>query len=285
MIISITYGDKLYERAKRFNCRMALRHGADKVIAYGPEDIAEEYKERNSHIWRQAKGGGYWIWKPYIIYKTLCEMQDNDYLVYTDAGAVFISSINYLIEAMDREKTDIMAFCLPYPERWYTKRDAFLLMECDDPKYTETKQNIGGYILLKKTDHTKQFIYEYLQYAQDERIVTDIPNQMGLPNYEGYKENRHDQSCFSLLCKKYGVQPFRDPSQFGNDKANFPEDVLCRSNYPQVIDSFRNPQIGNIFELRHSKKKWYKYITKTFYKTTILHFKDKLINRRDNEGN
>lgn len=285
MIIAITYGNQLYERAKRFNCRMALKYGADKAIAYGPEDIAEEFKKKNSHIWNQAKGGGYWIWKPYVIYKTLCEMQDDDYLVYTDAGAIFIDSINYLVEAMDKAKTDIMAFCLTYPERWYTKRDIFLLMECDSPQYTDTRQNIGGYILLKKTERTKQFIYEFLQYVQDERIVTDIPNRLGLPDYEGFKESRHDQSCFSLLCKKYGVQPFRDPSQFGNNKANFPADVICRSNYPQVINSFRDPQIGNMFQLRYGKKRWYKYITGTYYKTVLLRFKANLINRRNNEEN
>lgn len=284
MIIAITYGDQLYEKAKRFNCRMALKHGADKVIAYGPDDIAEDYKQKNFHIWNQRRGGGYWIWKPYIIYKTLCEMQDDDYLVYTDAGAVFIDSINYLVRTMEEAKTDIMAFCLPYPERWYTKRDAFLLMECDSPHYTETRQNLSGYILLKKTERTKRFTNEYLQYVQDDRIVTDIPNQLGMPNYEGFRGHRHDQSCFSLLCKKYGVQSFRDPSQFGNNKAEFSEDVLYRSNYPQVVNSFRDPQIGNMFQLKYSKKKWYKHMAGISYKTVLLFHRVKLLNRRSNEN-
>lgn len=285
MIIAITYGDRLYERAKKFNAKNALRYGADRVIVYGPEDIAEDYIKKNSRIWEQAKGGGYWIWKPYIIYKTLCEMKDDDYLVYTDAGAVFVKPINCLIRDMDEDGTDIMAFCLPYLERWYTKRDAFLLMGCDSREYVETNQNLTGYILLKKTDRTRKFVGEWLEYVQDERIVTDIPNQLGIPNYEGFRVHRHDQSCFSLLCKKYGVKPFRDPSQFGNNGDVFPEDVIGRSTYPQVIDSFRDPLIGNKFQLKYGKKRWYKYFTGRYYRTKLSCVKAAVLGRGKNEGN
>ena len=44
---------------------------------------------------------------------------------------------------------------------------------------------------------------EWLSYAQDERIITDIPNQGGTDNYPGFQEHRHDQSIWSLLCKKH----------------------------------------------------------------------------------
>lgn len=57
MIIAVTYGDQKYERAKKFNCRMALKYGADKAIAFGPEDISKDYKEKNKHIWQQSRGG------------------------------------------------------------------------------------------------------------------------------------------------------------------------------------------------------------------------------------
>lgn len=273
MIISITYGDEKYKCAKRFNCKMAKRHGADKVILYGPEDIDEEFKEKNSRIWNQSRGGGYWLWKPYIIQKNLLKMNPEDYLVYTDAGAAFIRPIRHLIQAMDKVGTDVMVFSLCHMEKEYTKRDAFVLMDCDSIRYTDTFQTLGGYIILKRTERSERLVAEWLKYAQDERIVTDIPNQMGLPNYEGFVENRHDQTILSLLCKKYGIKPFRDPSQFGIDEALFPKDVQERSPYPQVIDSFRDGSMKSVFQLKYRNKKWFKYTRWSFYRDRLLGIK------------
>lgn len=215
----------------------------------------------------------------------LDEIHEEDYLVYTDAGAIFVNPITYLLQAMERENTDIMAFCVTYPECWYTKMDAFLLMECNDAKYMQTFQNLSGYIIIKKTDKTIQFLQDFLHYVQDERIVTDMPNQMGVPNHPAFRENRHDQSCFSLLCKKYGIPSFRDPSQFGLEEAKFPEEVKRRSNYPQVINSFRDPKVGNMFQLKYGNRGWYKYVTWMYYKAKLAGMKSAIINGRENERN
>lgn len=269
MVISITYGDEKYSRSKKFNCRMALKMGADKAIAFGPEDISEEFKKKNSKIWSQSRGGGYWIWKPYIINQMLESMSEDDYLIYTDAGSVFIKPIEYLIKAMDAENTDIMVFSLRLLEKHYTKRDAFVLMDCDEAIYTDTYQILGGYIVLKKTVKTMELMQNFLRYVQDERIVTDQPNCLGKENYPGFVENRHDQTCLSLLCKKYGILPFRDPSQYGLDVELWPMDIRKRSTYPQVIDSHRDFRVGNMFQLKYRNKIWYKYTSLKWYKKIL----------------
>jgi hypothetical protein len=78
-------------------------------------------------------------------------------------------------------------------------------------------------------------MHEFLNYAQDERLLTDMENQLGYPNYEGFHEHRHDQSILSLLSKKYGLMAFRDPSQFGNQMIHLhPE-----SHYGQLMIATR----------------------------------------------
>lgn len=269
MIISITYGNEKYDRSKKFNCRMALRMGADKAIAFGPEDISDDYKKKNYEIWSQPRGGGYWLWKPYIINKMLEKINEDDYLIYTDAGAVFVKPIKYLIKDMEDTGTDLMVFSLTLLEKYYTKRDAFILMECDEPIYTDTPQILSGYIIIKKTTRTISLIQEWLKYIQDARIVTDMPNCSGEKNYSGFIENRHDQSCLSLLCKKYEIKPFRDPSQYGVNAGLWPKDVQERSTYPQMIDSYRDYRVGNMFQLKLRDKAWYKYVTLNWYKKLI----------------
>ena len=65
-----------------------------------------------------------------------------------------------------------------------------------------------------------QFLNQLLEFAQDERIITDIDNQRGLPNHPEYREHRHDHSILSLLSKKYRLRAHRDPSQWGNHVAD-----------------------------------------------------------------
>jgi len=273
MIWAITYGDEKYRRAKKLNCKTAKRYGADKVIAYGPEDIDEDFKTKNDLIWNKIRGGGYWIWKPYIILKTLKELSEGDYLIYTDAGAIYVDRISKLIKCMEKEKQDIMAFSLKAKERAWTKRDTFLLLGCDESTYTDSMQILGGYILLKKTKFVEKFLKEWLFWLQDVRVITDQPNCLGKDNYPEFIEHRHDQSVFSLLCKKYGIKPFRDPSQFGKKENEYAIDIYKRSDYPQIIFSHRNGNLGSLFQMRHEGEKWYKFFTWQYYKKQFIRLK------------
>lgn len=243
MILEISYADKAYKYAQRLNRKSALKFGADKAITYGPEQISESFKQKNIEIWNQKRGGGYWIWKPYVIKDALNRVEDGDYVIYTDAGVAFVNDIHLLLHDMQRENMDIMVFSLPYLEGQYTKRDVFVLMGCDSPEMVRTPQRLATYLIFRKSDQTMEFIEEYLKYVQDGRIVTDEANVMGMPNYEGFVENRHDQSVLSLLSKKYNLVAFRDPSQYGLVDNDNLKEIYERSTYPQIVDSHRNRNI------------------------------------------
>lgn len=140
-----------------------------------------------------------------------------------------------LIEAMQKANTDVMPMSLPegFKEKTWSKRDAFILMDCDSEEYANTPIRESGWIFLKKSPDTVALIDEWLYYIQDPRIVTDMPNQLGKENYEGFRENRHDQTVWSLLTKKHGIKPFREPCQyFPPTSGGFSKDILDRSTYP-----------------------------------------------------
>ena len=86
-----------------------------------------------------------------------------------------------------------------------------------------------------KNDFTVNLVKEYLQYAQDERIITDLISEN--KNYDVFKDHRHDQSIWSLLCKKYNIEPHKLISQWGEGMKNdFPNDT-----YDQITLHHRNP--------------------------------------------
>jgi hypothetical protein len=254
MIVAINYANKKYRGAQKFNSLTAVSKGkVDKVISYSPKDIDRDFARKNAYILKKKRGNGYWLWKPYIVLKTLEQMQDDDYLVYLDSGAFYINKVRYLIKKMDSDKQDIMAFELPFKERLYTKRDAFVCMECDDVKYSESNQRMATMIIFRKTQKSVNFVREWLKYAQTENIITDGANHLGKGNYKGFRDHRHDQSIFSLLSKKYNIPAYREPSQYGRYQDLMWGKLLenteymntyAESNYPQIIAEHKYPEVN-----------------------------------------
>src|SRR4051812_1473611 len=68
-------------------------------------------------------------------------------------------------------------------------------------KYYESNQIMACFVLLKNSWNAKVFVSQWLTYVQDERAVTDMPNTLGQPNHNTWRDHRHDQSILSLLAK------------------------------------------------------------------------------------
>ncbi|MFC1883511.1 hypothetical protein ACFL2O_01965 [Thermodesulfobacteriota bacterium] len=254
MKLLINYANNVFRKSQKLNSKTGLKVGLfDEVISYFPKDIEPDFFERNKKILRQKRGNGYWLWKPYFIKKALDILNFGDFLFYCDSGSYFVRPITPLIDICSENGQDLIVFNLDkHIERVWTKRDAFILMDCESPKYSETEQRYASFSLWKKSKFTMDFINEFLHFAQDERIITDLDNQCGYPNYPGFKENRHDQSIFSLLTKKYDIDVHRDPSQWGNGL----EQYYPNSKYEQIIEHTRRraPSFRKAMAKIHSQK-------------------------------
>jgi hypothetical protein len=119
---------------------------------------------------------------------------------------------------------EIMLFAGHYPNfrgrahncgNW-TKRDAFVLMNCDNPCFHTAPMADASILLLSKTKRALQFVDEWLYYCCIPEILTDQSNACGLENLETFADHRHDQSVLSLLAARHSIELFRGPSQFGN---------------------------------------------------------------------
>lgn len=232
--ILINYADKLYYESQKHNSKSGLEVGGfTDAINYSSKDLDNSFFYKNRNILMQPRGAGYWLWKPYIILKTLETMNDNDILFYCDAGASFIDSFDdYLFDICYKDEKGLILFNGAHINKKYTKRDCFYYMECDSEKYTEMNQLTATFQLCRKTDFTIEFYKEHIKFAEDPRILTDFPNQCGLKNYDGFLDHRHDQSILSILQKKYEVKIIEDISQYGNN--------VRESGFKQLINHHRN---------------------------------------------
>jgi hypothetical protein len=234
-----SYGTPEYNGSLDILKKTALEIGkVDEVFIYSKDWLVNSgFYLKNKYILDQKRGGGYWLWKLYIILDSFNKMNDGDVLMYTDAGVKIINDLTPLYTLASTEiNNGKIFFRLPggHLNKTWTKRDCFVLMNCDTQEYWEGAQTNAAFQLYVKHQDNIDFINEYLKYARDPRIITDDMNMCGRPNLLGFKDHRHDQSILSLLCNKYKFIMYRDPSQWGEtDKDNY-------SDYPQLFNHHRN---------------------------------------------
>lgn len=231
----ISFATPQYKRSQKQLNASALSFGIDKTHSFTEKDLKKMLFFKENHIiLSQKRGFGYWLWKPYLILQVLNLVSPNDIVMYADAGNTVISHLSPLFRLCQTD--DIVLFQVhAHPNHTWTKRDAFILMDCDTDFYHNAEQVCGSPILFKNNPTSKKFLEKWLFYCQNPSILTDSPNVCGKPNLRSFQEHRHDQSVLSLLALKQGLTIHRDPSQFGN---SFLESYT-HSQYQQLLDLHR----------------------------------------------
>ncbi|MBP2300479.1 hypothetical protein [Azospirillum picis] len=223
--ILLNYADGAFLAAQKHNAATGLAVGGfDAVAALGRRTLDDhpDFVARNRATLEQPRGAGYWLWKPFLIHWMLStQLAEGDVLFYCDSGAHFIHRIDPVVElCRQRRDLPILLFTLQaeHRNRVWTKRDCFHYMGLDHPGYANATQILASFIVCERTPATVAFAAEWLQHAEDPRILTDRPNECGLPNYPEFRDHRHDQSILSLLGRRRGVRTVADISQWGNDR-------------------------------------------------------------------
>ena len=197
--VFLTYSNDAYEKSK-LKCLWTAKHiaGFDKVISTNPTFLDKDFLKENEAILSVKRGAGLWLWKPYIIYKILCELDDGDFLFYSDSGACFVRSIRPIIKSM---KQDIWCCDIPTIEEEFTKEECFSYMGCDSEQYRKTNQRIATFMCFRKTQDTIAFVKEWLKLCKTFQLISPAESIR-------YKDHilyshREDQSIFSLLTTSY----------------------------------------------------------------------------------
>lgn len=169
-------------------------------------------------IAKHSRGFGYWIWKPQVIQQVMQAIPMQDFIVYADAGCSFKwtseakSRFYEYIELVRGHQCNMLTFRLPKELREcsWTKMDTMAYVTQADEDIMNSPQIMATAIIMQKTPFTQEFIKEWIAVCTADKYhyVTDAPSV--LPNHPMFREHRHDQSCFSLLAKKYKLLTIDD---------------------------------------------------------------------------
>ncbi len=214
MIYLVNFANEDYRQQQKDCTRTALKYGkVDKVIEYTEHDLDSEYINSNIRIAYIKRGFGLWLWKPYLILKTIDSLHPGDIIVYADAGISFVNSITHLIPFLDKANNDILVFDYPLLNVDWTKAEAFKYANFTPE--SNTRQIYGGFIILKVSDKSRTIVSEWYELCRDERILSPKIFDKSLSEQPFFKAHREDQSVLTIVAYKNGVSALPDPSDYG----------------------------------------------------------------------
>lgn len=262
----VSYADGVFRESQRRLVASAGGCGIDECRTWDRETLVDTtFYRLHRTVLDARRGAGYWLWKPFIIEETLKEAADDDLVVYADAGLEITGELSPLFEIC-RARAPLLLFAGHYDDvgapgpnlcaKW-TKRDCFVALDCDQPRYHDGQMLDASFIIVRKRADTMAFVREWLLHCARPRLITDEPNVRGLPNLRTFVEHRHDQSLLSLLAIREGLEIFRHPSQHGNHLklAPYREPGEWR-RYPYGLKGlYRNSPYGTL--LNHHRGTWH----------------------------
>lgn len=207
-VILISFADKRYcEALKRLENYTQDFPFTERYFHNQNNTFTKNYWERLKP-WLYRRGYGYWEWKALLIKQYLEKMEEGDIIFWSDAGVYWNASekakerFSEYLEILEKE-TDILVFQGPYRESNWTKGDIFKALNVyDDDTIVSTLQIWAGCFGIRKTKITTEVVNKWVILSKRENeLITDKKSIK--PNKEGFIENRHDQSIFSVLIKSY----------------------------------------------------------------------------------
>lgn len=230
ILISFATNPKWYRSQQLLN-NSAKQGGFDGIISYTDRGRDWEFAKKYNDV-ASTRGYGYWQWKPIIILDALSKLNDGDIVGYVDSGNLLVNNLDYIFNACNEQ--GIVLFDnrdgnfekTTHKNKEWTKRDCFVLMDCDSEEYYNASQVDGAYQFYKKTPNTIKFLEEYMRFCSNDNIISDLPT-ITKDNLPEFKDHRHDQSILSLMAVKYKITLLPEPSEWGNYLEDRP--------YPQLF--------------------------------------------------
>lgn len=200
-LLSYASGDEVFYQNQNALVQSALGKGIDFFLSYRPSLIDEKFYEAHKTILSEKAGAGYWLWKPYIILKTLETTPENTVVVYADSGMIFTDSLMPLIKYT--KNNDAIFFISD--EKTYANLDGSTDKQVsletkafDHPNFKKFPQIWAAFMIFKNTQNTRNFVKKWLDMCL---------NHNWLRGY-GVSSHRHDQSLMgiSLLLNPDGMK-------------------------------------------------------------------------------
>ena len=284
-IILFAFGsDDLIKSAHRLRLQSVESKYYDEIKIFNPENFDVKMKKKYKYITsnrNNKRGYGYWFWKPLFIQKIMNEINEGDIIHYVDIGCHIQNKnarFREYLELLDEPNMWILPFQYHLRQVKFSddisfqKREEFKYTKADLLNYfgflnnkdiTHTPQYWAGSFFLAKKLESEKFLNEWINIFEEKFELIDDSNSK-IKNFDGFIENRHDQSVFSLLCKKYKLKSLSafecEWGEKNNERTwehNFNNPILAKRDLKYgIFKRFINRQVKTF---KRYKKKYFDF--------------------------
>lgn len=234
--IFVSYGNEPYYKSlDRIKKEVEETGLFDEILIYTDKDLPEDIK--NNILYSYKRGGGYWIWKPWVVLQALKHAQKDDIIVYSDCGNTIYKHKAWLKYFHMMRKYDALFFYNGGSLEKWTRNSVFEYFGKELHK--NFYQIISSFFLV--TSNARDFIQEwYNSMFFHPELVMDVSKERLELESPKFVEHRHDQAVLSGVAYTYpdkdkvGILPekserlrsFGQPiynSRISDDKRRSPE--------------------------------------------------------------
>lgn len=205
MIYFISFGSDIKFELLSFEVlrSLSITYPNSFIKIYSTAELPIEFQE---YATLYKRGFGYWIWKPYIINRTLENLSEEDILVYVDGRSGMPETgkpIRWFDTFLLQKNYDIAAWQMEHIEKqWTTQELVSLLITKDPSEVMNSGQYSATFHAWRVNNRTRHLAKSWLEFIlKKPELCRDEPSR--IPNDVSFRENRHDQSVFSLLVKDF----------------------------------------------------------------------------------
>lgn len=189
---------RLCEMAKDMDVFASIRLYTFEDLKHYPEFI----NRHASFIQTNPRGFGYWIWKPFLIWKTLQSIPEGDSVLYLDACCSLnkegIQRFHEYMEIQSKDMYGNLFFDSGHSIKEWTKMDTIYDLGAKD--MMDDSFIVSGVLFTSNNPFNRSLFQMLYEECSNYHHIDDSPSI--LPNDPIFRENRHDQSILSILIKK-----------------------------------------------------------------------------------
>lgn len=215
----ISYASKRFSESRKRLLDEAQNFGRfASVTIYQENNLSFIFHNYFREILKHPKGGGFYVWKPFIIREAIEKIPNGSYLVWVDTGSRFVKSNakrfdDYLI-MLQRSTSGFLVSDTNYSTAAYTSGrifETFGLLK--NSHFMQSTQIASGFIIMKKQDSVIAVLDMLIDIVfADKWIMTNA--YWKLKAHHSFVVNRNDQSLIDLLLKCFGrviIEDYQKP--------------------------------------------------------------------------
>lgn len=152
---------------------------------------------------------GHKSWKAYIVMRELMNVDEGDVVWYMDADMRWLPGVDVLARFVDLAKEQsIVLRKFGYTNKKFTRRDTFINMGMDAPKYWDAPHLRAGVLAFERNNRTLRFVHDWLVASLSYNVIAEKESVRG-EELETFWVHRREQSILSILAVHYDVEPYR----------------------------------------------------------------------------